>query len=192
MSALKVFSSQIYGKLTVVERVENSSDGRPRFLCSCKCGAQKVVRGDCLRHGNTRSCGCIKKEKSRLWAPVMVRNHVTKPAGVSALMAAFCATRQSARVRRLLFDLTLEKFKSLIQQPCTYCGAAPSNSSKTTTGIIKWSGIDRVDSKAGYVAGNVVPCCKICNRAKGSMSVSQFLSYAKQLYQKCYGPEEKT
>lgn len=33
-----------------------------RLVCLCDCGAQVVVRGDQLKSGVTKSCGCIQKE----------------------------------------------------------------------------------------------------------------------------------
>lgn len=50
-----------YGRLTVIERVENNAQGKARWLCICECGVDKVVRGNSLRHGDTQSCGCFQK-----------------------------------------------------------------------------------------------------------------------------------
>lgn len=53
-----------YGYLTVIERAkENSKD--VKWLCKCKCGNEVIVRGSSLRNGNTKSCGCLQKEKIR-------------------------------------------------------------------------------------------------------------------------------
>ena len=51
-----------YGYLTVIGRAENDRNGRARWLCKCKCGNKIVVMGKNLRTGNTKSCGCYKKE----------------------------------------------------------------------------------------------------------------------------------
>ena len=34
------------------------------WLCLCKCGTLHIVRGSYLRHGVSRSCGCLKREES--------------------------------------------------------------------------------------------------------------------------------
>ena len=44
---------QKYGRLTVIERAENTSEGRARWLCQCDCGNQKIVSGKNLRNGRT-------------------------------------------------------------------------------------------------------------------------------------------
>ena len=47
-----------YGKLTVIERVEDYVSGGTQWLCKCKCGRMKVIRGSSLKGGRTTSCGC--------------------------------------------------------------------------------------------------------------------------------------
>jgi hypothetical protein len=47
------------------------------------------------------------------------------------------------------------------------------------TGVL--NGIDRLDSKVGYVEENVVSCCADCNFAKQRLSKSQFLDLVKRI-----------
>lgn len=54
-----------FGRLTVVERLENDKSRKSRWLCKCDCGNTIIARGDHLRSGwHTQSCGCLHKEKS--------------------------------------------------------------------------------------------------------------------------------
>lgn len=57
-------------RLLVIERVENyitpKGQKHARYLCKCECGNEIKVRGHDLRTGNTKSCGCLKKETSVL------------------------------------------------------------------------------------------------------------------------------
>ena len=49
-----------YGSFIVLERAEN--EGRKAtWLCQCDCGNKVIVRGDSLRSGKTKSCGCSYK-----------------------------------------------------------------------------------------------------------------------------------
>jgi hypothetical protein len=41
-------------------------NGRPYWLCRCDCGNEHVVRHDALLKGNTKSCGCLRGESSRM------------------------------------------------------------------------------------------------------------------------------
>lgn len=44
-----------------------------------------------------------------------------------------------------------------------------------------FTGIDRVDNTRGYDPDNVVPCCRVCNRAKDVRTKDEFLSWAKRV-----------
>ena len=49
-----------FGMLTVAGR-ERSPNDRSRWLCNCDCGCRIITRGDLLRRGGARSCGCTRK-----------------------------------------------------------------------------------------------------------------------------------
>lgn len=91
-----------------------------------------------------------------------------------------------ARQRGLTFDLTDEELDDLWSKPCHYCGTPPSNRMRCLNSAGKeeefvYSGLDRVDSSVGYCMSNVVPCCKICNRAKGDLTLEEFYEWIKRL-----------
>jgi len=53
-----------YGKLKILERVDNNKWGDTMWVCVCECGnVTKPIHGYNLRNGNTQSCGCYRKEK---------------------------------------------------------------------------------------------------------------------------------
>lgn len=54
---------QVFGKLTVIELDQESSDRR-KWICKCSCGNTVSVREYNLKSGNTKSCGCTRKEKT--------------------------------------------------------------------------------------------------------------------------------
>ena len=62
--ALKNEIGNTYGYLTVIERAENTKEGRAMWKCKCKCGNETVVLGKHLRSGNTKSCGCYQRERA--------------------------------------------------------------------------------------------------------------------------------
>ena len=57
-------TGNIYGRLTVLYRTENSTDGKVKWHCRCEGGNEIDVRGTDLRNGKIVSCGCFKKEQS--------------------------------------------------------------------------------------------------------------------------------
>lgn len=56
---------QKFGRWTVLEKAPTLKDGNSRWLCQCECGTQKIVMGKNLRNGRSKSCGCLKDEKSK-------------------------------------------------------------------------------------------------------------------------------
>ncbi len=62
MPKLIDLTGQKFGRLTVLERTGNSTDGKARWICECECGNVLVVQGNHLREGVTRSCGCLAIE----------------------------------------------------------------------------------------------------------------------------------
>lgn len=57
MPKLRDMVGQMFGKLTVVSRVE--APGKVKWVCRCSCGGFKEARSDHLISGGIRSCGCI-------------------------------------------------------------------------------------------------------------------------------------
>lgn len=58
-SQFKDLTGQKFGKLLVLERVDNTWDGRARWKCQCDCGTIKEITGEALRKGSSMSCGCM-------------------------------------------------------------------------------------------------------------------------------------
>jgi hypothetical protein len=52
-----------FGRLIVVEKRSATARLQPRYLVECICGGTKVVRGESLLRGRTKSCGCIEHER---------------------------------------------------------------------------------------------------------------------------------
>lgn len=61
MPALVDLVGQRFGRLLVVERVDNIGT-QAGWLARCDCGQSTIVRGHKLRSGATRSCGCLHRE----------------------------------------------------------------------------------------------------------------------------------
>lgn len=71
MSKVKVKQDLVgkrFGRLTVVEQAEDyviSSGKRcAQWICRCDCGNEHIVRGYSLKNGDTKSCGCLAREKT--------------------------------------------------------------------------------------------------------------------------------
>ena len=56
-------SGQIFGRLTVLDH-STRTQGKVMWSCSCSCGNYVDVSCSGLRSKNTRSCGCLHREKA--------------------------------------------------------------------------------------------------------------------------------
>ena len=54
-----------YGRLTVLslaEKPQGSKSTSKFWLCECECGNKKIISGNVLRQGKSKSCGCLNNE----------------------------------------------------------------------------------------------------------------------------------
>lgn len=158
----------------------------------CDDGNEYVVRlHNLLSKKPTLSCGCLNREAVALGR---ARSDLVRrlPAGQAARNRVLASYRDGARKRGLAWRLTGEDFDGLTAQDCFYCGNRPSSSAKNATkgrsfnGDFVYNGIDRVDNAAGYIPGNVVTCCGICNRAKGNRSFGEFMAWIARLTERMW------
>jgi len=163
------------GDLTVIKLDYKDHRSRRFLLCRCVCGKEKVIQGSLITSGNTKSCGCRIQKNARLRV---------KPNSEASFNLVYNSYRCHAKNRNLEFLIPKEKFREISQLECHYCGAGLSNVCRSPhdSGDFIHNGIDRIDSKKGYISGNVVACCKLCNIAKKDHSVNDFLQWIKRVY----------
>jgi hypothetical protein len=161
-------SGQRFGKLTVVSFVRVEPGKGAIWSCQCDCGKVVLIKSAGLLFKNNKSCGCLRKL-------------AVGEAGVNRTLDDY---KRSALDRCLDFSLSRAEFTHLIQGSCEYCGNKNSKNVKVYGGYFSCNGIDRVDSTIGYVLGNCVPCCKICNWMKSSLSLEDFKNHIAKIYDK--------
>lgn len=151
-----------FGKLTAVERgpdhIAKCGNKYTRWKCVCDCGSETLVKIHHLQNGHTQSCGCIQRAKlpdNRAWF-----NRLIDIVG------------RNAAKRGYAWELTELTVSGIVIQPCHYCGKEPT----------PFNGLDRVDNAQGYVAGNVVSCCRMCNVAKNNHTVEEFLTWIERVH----------
>ena len=157
-----------FGKLVTVEQVESSSNGSERWRCRCDCGRETKSTALSLCCGLSTKCRSCAS---------------TKPGSV--LRRMYGKYKGGAIKRGLTFTLDLTEFRVTVTMNCHYCGAAPTtdiwNSEEGFAGPQPVNGVDRVDSSEGYIAGNVVACCRACNDMKGTMGQRAFIKHCQQI-----------
>lgn len=109
------------------------------------------------------------RAQMRKAANILMRQRADSPSRRPSVMWARYTS--NARNGGRVFELSREQFNGLICLPCHYCYAAPNPT----------NGIDRYDNDLGYTEENAVPCCWMCNHAKGSAPVEEFLSWCARI-----------
>lgn len=167
-------TGKVYGRLTVIS-LENDKRNGAMWRCRCECGNEVIVRGNQLRRGITKSCGCLRTERAF--------ERVSLPKGIAGMNRAIGNMRGNARRRHIAWELTDDQVIHLMKQDCHYCGVSPTHVSKARNGDYTYNGLDRVNNSKGYSAENVVPCCATCNNAKRTMSLDEFLGWIHRVYE---------
>ena len=52
----------VFGRLTVIRETDERAFKNIVYECRCQCGNTKLVRGNMLRSGQVKSCGCLLDE----------------------------------------------------------------------------------------------------------------------------------
>lgn len=129
----------------------------------CRCGETKALT-DFPKTGKTRGGGGRRYDCKPCYAAAFRERERTD------LHRAVTTYRRNAKAAGRAFELTEEAAAAYFNAPCAYCGT-------TTEGL----GIDRVDSSKGYVEGNMVPCCTLCNRMKSDLPREVFLTHVERI-----------
>lgn len=170
-----------FGRRVVLKFVGVRQFGSPRakqsvWLTRCDCGNEVEALAGSLRNGH--SCGCLSREISGVSRRL--------PNGGAARNANIAKYKSSAKKRNLTWSISGRQFDIVTSQNCFYCGVEPkqvcrASQSSRQTSQVTYNGIDRVDNSRGYEVDNVVPCCKVCNRAKDIHSAEEFIAWAQRV-----------
>lgn len=166
-----------FNKLTAIKPVGKNKTKNIIWRCKCDCGnyIEALVRN--LRSGRVKSCGCIRKETSKITA----KKNLKEEANANLIYGQY---KESAKRRGLFFDLSFDVFYDLIQQNCHYCGVEPTTLHwyYKNTKQFYYNGIDRIDPTKGYILDNCVSCCKNCNYMKRCLSQDDFYQHIIKIY----------
>ena len=163
---------KFFGKLKVIEELQKNKNGHIKYWCECECGNKTEVFGTHLRRGNIMSCGC--------------KNRIKKEGGINGdLWFNITKSKTSKRAfrRNLEFDLTKDFIYDLYIKQKRKC----SLSGLEITLPKRWddksytASLDRIDSKKGYVVGNVQWVHKIVNIMKNIFDQEMFIFLCNQI-----------
>lgn len=165
--ASRINVGDTFGHWTVEGKVVHN--GKPMFIVVCKCGESSRAYASSLISGTTRQCrrcSLFDMTESGPMAPFDKVKHYLEA---------------TAKRNNRSFEMSDAKIDEVSTSNCYYCGFNPA--SRLPSG--RYQGFDRVDNTLGYTDENVVPCCKLCNRAKNAMPIELFYEWIERL--KAYG-----
>jgi hypothetical protein len=167
-------------KETIANRTDEERAALSALLSASQRGVKKSPEGrENIRRGNT---GKRHSEETKEKLSQIVR----LPPGEAAAHALFIIYRHAAVERGIEFCLDeANEFRVLTKQDCFFCGLPPSSEHRTIhyekCGSYIYNGIDRLDNTRGYVAGNMVACCQVCNQAKSQQTVDEFIAWVRKI-----------
>lgn len=177
----KDLSGLTFERLKVLSRLPNKN-GKVMWKCLCSCGKITSVRGDSFNQNkpNTRSCCCLQKEVASRY-----KGKLRIPAGQKIINDLYYNYKRRSISKSLVWDISKEEFTSFIFNKCFYCGTDSGNlavNPRIKSDILKYNGIDRINSKLGYIKNNCVSCCGQCNYAKLDYSTDEFFNWISKIY----------
>lgn len=175
------FIGKKFGRLLPIERA-SSRHNRSCWLCQCDCGKTKVVLGENLRKGKTKSCGCIRRELGLNTIKAVREQNYLGP-GEAAFNVMFAVYKHHAAERNLVFELNESQFRNLTKLNCFYCDDEPKTlfKPKAPFGGYLSNGVDRINNNIGYTIQNSVTCCRICNQMKSDRSYDDFIARCERI-----------
>ena len=172
----------IFGSWLVVGEVAVLNEAKVKVMC--KCGDESYVSCYSLKAGS--STGCLKCDQKR-------RNGVNNSnwKGFKNIPGSFIQ-RYSRKVRNtgMQWNLSLEYLNSMYikqDQKCALTGIPISfENENLEAGYKCTASIDRIDSKKGYIVGNVQIVHKDINMMKNKYDQEYFIEMCRLVSQKYY------
>jgi len=166
-----------FGKLVAFEFAgQTQNNKRTLWKCRCDCGNEKIVRSDCLRQGAVTSCGCnanLTGSDSKGWK------------GFGEISSSLWSRiKIGASKRKLEFSITIEYIWDLFlkqNRKCALTGLDLGLGKKTKDFQARTASLDRIDSKKGYIKGNVQWVDKRINFMKQAFSQDEFVDLCKKV-----------
>jgi hypothetical protein len=193
---------KIFGFLTVLKQIErkiNPGGTKTRqWLCICTCGKEIICIGTWLRASKNSkiSCGCQNYTRPH--------GNVKHSPEMSSRKALFNRMKQTARKRRISWDLNFEDWLVITKEKCFWCGEEPfekynyaiskngysqmvHSTERVNNCWITYNGIDRKDNNTGYTKENCQTSCKWCNFARNEMTDEQFRNWIRKVAKHAVG-----
>ena len=138
-----------FSRLVVLRRAEINVFNKPAWECRCDCGATRTLRGAHLRSGNTKSCGCLRRDTT---ATATLTHGDTSRYRTTPEWRAWC------NARRRCYDEHNPSFKNYGARGIEVCQRWRVNFEAFLADMGRKPSpahtIDRIDNNGPYAPGN--------------------------------------
>lgn len=160
-------TNQKFNRLLALERVDN------KWRCLCDCGEQVSVLVANLKNGNTKSCGCLQKEKaSKNMTKILKKYRLSKDVPEDYQITS------DDKLKRVLFREFSKEIRKRDDLSCQICGIHNSKAKGLHVHHIeKWS--DNEDKRFDkYNLITLCPSCHLdCHKGDYRGEVDLFISW---------------
>jgi hypothetical protein len=158
------------GLLCGIDRVKNDV-GYIYENCEACCTICNMIKCDILDE-----CLMRKIEHILNYLGLIETNNYYPDDFEDHVSGSFSSYKKRAEKKNLPFELSSNEFLEITLMDCYLCGKKTEDNNL--------NGIDRIDSdkNAGYIFGNIVPCCADCNYMKNKYDLNIFISKIYEMY----------
>lgn len=189
---IRDLSGNIYGRWTVLQRIEGT---RPAvWRCICACGKERNIPASNLLLGSSKSCGCYKADRPRLSKEELKRRRALAAsakdktpirkeekrlaqmrytASPKAILAAF---HRWAKKRANCLEITDSELLSLRDTPCHRCGRLIEGIGNSF--ILK-------EPRKPIALSNMVSTCGVCKLIKPKEDFNA-IAFAKRMIRRVW------
>jgi hypothetical protein len=169
----KNLTGKKFGMLSVL-KIDNTKNTRIFWVCKCDCGNTKSVCSKHLTSNLVKSCGCIQHLKGK-------NNKSWK--GYEEISGKYWNSLINGAIsRNLEFSINIEYAWQLFleqNRKCALSGLDLVFEKESKNMIDRTASLDRIDSKVGYIEGNVQWVDKKINVMKMDLDIDFFLNMCK-------------
>lgn len=151
-------------KNNLSKKMENNKS-EYRICRKCPIGKKHKINEMGLRTNGTRSNLCMHHFSSQQKIEAN-RPDRDQTEYYNSLEVKYRDVVKKCKKYGLELKMTIEEYEKLAKSSCYYCKFKKNN---------YLIGVDRLDNSKGYIEGNIVPCCKMCNFMKNTLNEATFI-----------------
>lgn len=166
-----------YGSWKVLRHLESrAGHGEAMYQCRCACGTEKAVSGYNLKEGKSLSCGTCQVPEGEMHRQWQGHGDISGDYWYQIWRGS---TRAKGRRYNVEFAITIEYAWDLFLKQGRRCAMTGWPLTMSKKQQARTSSLDRIDSKKGYVEGNVQWVHKEVNMMKNKIPVARFVELCK-------------